>query len=408
MLCDLFYLPFEHGSRSLQIINEFYWLKSNATVLVSSLKRGQDISTAKPEVQEWFQRADKFYKICQSVIELARKIATCANKELCYDLYSYVWDMAGVVILLSAFIKWLGMIILQIPQCPNHSFISLCLSPALGFFPSNINSYTQGSYTWFSKGWRETFSSGDQEPWVFRGGLTADLQRLIPIDAGNDLFIYKLPDSPTATFYSIRPYSHLDEQEVYAICHKTCRDGSDCSDLFPANLQTIPADRLVGPFVTLNPELCLVLHNNDNQLIGYACAALDTKQFYLKQEMCWLPEMREKYPLSLCDASDLMPTANDSINHFHNFKFEYPPEVLNTHPSIITCCILKEHANDDSSLAKRLITVLLAALRSNGSFAAHVCINTTDQYMHQFYSKLGFVDVYEDAGNARTYLGRHF
>lgn len=108
LLCDLFYLPFEHGSRSLQIINEFYWLKSNATVLVNSFKKGQDISTAKPEVQEWFQRADKFYNICQSVIVLAKKIAMCANKELCYDLFSYVWDMAGVVILLCAFIKWLG------------------------------------------------------------------------------------------------------------------------------------------------------------------------------------------------------------------------------------------------------------------------------------------------------------
>jgi hypothetical protein len=28
----------------------------------------------------------------------------------------------------------------------------------------------------FSKGWKETFMSGEQEPWVFRGGLTADLQ----------------------------------------------------------------------------------------------------------------------------------------------------------------------------------------------------------------------------------------
>lgn len=109
LLCDLFYLPFEHGSRSLQIINEFYWLKSNATVLVNSYKKGQDLSTAKPEVQEWFQRSDKFHNICQSVIELAKKIGSCANKELCYDLFSYVWDMAGVVILLCAFIKWLGM-----------------------------------------------------------------------------------------------------------------------------------------------------------------------------------------------------------------------------------------------------------------------------------------------------------
>lgn len=51
LLCDLFYLPFEHGSRSLQIINEFYWLKTNASVLVSSYKKGQDISSAKPEVR---------------------------------------------------------------------------------------------------------------------------------------------------------------------------------------------------------------------------------------------------------------------------------------------------------------------------------------------------------------------
>lgn len=40
-------------------------------------------------------------------MNLAKKIATCANKELCYDLYSYVWDMAGVITLLCAFIKWL-------------------------------------------------------------------------------------------------------------------------------------------------------------------------------------------------------------------------------------------------------------------------------------------------------------
>lgn len=51
LLCDLFYLPFEHGSRSLQIINEFYWLKTNASLLVSSYKKGQDISSAKPEVK---------------------------------------------------------------------------------------------------------------------------------------------------------------------------------------------------------------------------------------------------------------------------------------------------------------------------------------------------------------------
>lgn len=199
---------------------------------------------------------------------------------------------------------------------------------------------------------------------------------------------------------------HLDEAEVYDICHKTCRDGSDCTELFPDHLQTIPADRLIGPFVTINPELCLVLQNVDNHLAGYACAALNAKQFYQNQEMCWFPEMRQKYPLSLLDSPSLTPTASDSINHFHNFKYEYPQEVLNSHPSIMVCSVLKEHCNGDSS--KRLVTVLLAALRSNGSSGVHVCINCTDHYMHDFYKKIGFTQIFEDATNGRVYLGRNF
>lgn len=59
LLCDLFYLPFEHGSRSIQIINEFYWLKTNACVLVSSYKKGQDLASAKPEVSGWAPEAHR-------------------------------------------------------------------------------------------------------------------------------------------------------------------------------------------------------------------------------------------------------------------------------------------------------------------------------------------------------------
>lgn len=132
LLCDLFYLPFEHGNRALQLLNEFNWLKSNAFVLVTTpaYKKGTDLANAKPEVQEWFQRSERFYRLCQLVINLARKMATCSNRELCYELFSYVWDIAGVITLLTGFVKWLG----------------------LGYFPPTINNFTQGSYTWFSEG----------------------------------------------------------------------------------------------------------------------------------------------------------------------------------------------------------------------------------------------------------------
>ena len=33
LLCDLFYLPFEHGRQGLLILQEFHWLKSNAHVI---------------------------------------------------------------------------------------------------------------------------------------------------------------------------------------------------------------------------------------------------------------------------------------------------------------------------------------------------------------------------------------
>ena len=56
-------------------------------------------------------------------------------------------------------------------------------------------------------GIREAFQSGDHEPWVFRGGLTADLLRLMPVDTGNDLFLYQYPDHPTNLVYKMRPYT---------------------------------------------------------------------------------------------------------------------------------------------------------------------------------------------------------
>lgn len=141
LLCDLFYLPFEHGKQGLQLLNEFQYLKTNANVLSGSKKSSYDDD---PEVQEWFRRSDKLLKLGDSIFLLTRKIASCVNRELCYDLFTYAWEISSVISIYIAYVKWL----------------------ALGKFPLSSNSYTQGSYTWFSKGWKETFMSGEQEPWV--------------------------------------------------------------------------------------------------------------------------------------------------------------------------------------------------------------------------------------------------
>lgn len=68
-----------------------------------------------------------------------------------------------------------------------------------------------------------------------------DFQRLIPVDRGTDLYLYKAPDIPNTQTYTIRPYRTTDEAAVYKICTMTFRDGLSAADEF-ARLPDLPGD----------------------------------------------------------------------------------------------------------------------------------------------------------------------
>ncbi|TDG42928.1 hypothetical protein AWZ03_010633 [Drosophila navojoa] len=397
-LCDLFFLPFEHGSRGLKLLTEFQWLKVNANVLLQDRIVGPDATKAiKPEVSEWLQRAELFGKMCGGVQELLLKISYCKNKEICHDLYSYVWDISGAVSLLNGYVKWL----------------------ALGQFPPNMATYTEGSYTWFSKGWKEAFMSGEQEPWVFRGGLTADLQRLMPVDSGNDLFVYKLPEQPTANYYLLRPYQSSDESDVNKICTRTYLQWQSEQDedeiLMPAQLIDIVADVLVGAHLVLHPEFCLVAYDKSDSIVGYACAALDVNVFMRDTEICWLTELREKYPKDLLDiitngsSSKSQKVIARFVESVHSKVDEAcPPEVCGSFPAVICAATLREAEQYDNGITKRMLTVLLAALRANGCFGVHARVPDHDREQLNFYTKIGFIEIYRDDDKKNIYLGRRF
>ncbi|XP_017790450.1 PREDICTED: protein O-GlcNAcase [Habropoda laboriosa] len=355
LLCDLFYLPFEHGGQGIQLLQEFNWLKSNAHVVMRKSKEDENVSQS--DIEEWHARAAKLNDMCNAVNRLFQRLTYCNNRELLYDLYSYVWDMRGVVSLLNSYVKWL----------------------AFGRYPSSMTTFTQGSYTWFSNGWKETFMSGDQEPWVFRGGLTADLQRLIPVDSGNDLFVYKAPEVPSSKIYTIRPYLVSDEDSVYAVYNKI----SGCVT------SSAVADRFVGGFLTLSPELCMVVED-ESGIVGYALAALNVKSYNQKLAVSWIPELRMKYALE-DNINELPQDVQDAIQYFHSFVPEVSEQLCRQHPSKLLCAILPSVT--DQSVPKRLITCILAALRANGSFGVHTTMSNTDKEAHEFYSKLGFVDL---------------
>ncbi|KAG8237502.1 hypothetical protein J437_LFUL017536 [Ladona fulva] len=275
----------------------------------------------------------------------------------------------------------------------------------------------------FSKGWKEAYMSGEQEPWVFRGGLTADLQRLIPVDSSNDLFVYKAPDMPSGKMYKVRPCMPTDAASVYDVCRRTCSDGMDGSSVFN-DMPNLIGDKLVGAFLTLSPEFCFAveecgddcfddgtsLHGGNTampcRVVGYAVAALDARQFYRRLEMAWLPEMCDKYPRPEKAESESFTPAEEIIEGLHTWKEDVPDVILAQHPSLIATSILNTVL--DQSVAKHLVTILLAALRANGSFGCFTELSIRDKYTIEFYSKLGFVELGRGTREDIIYLGRTY
>lgn len=102
---DLFYLPFEHGTFAVTLLEEFHWLKTNSCI-VNNVKARQSES---PEVQEWKERAAAFEGKANKISRTFTDLTKIRNRSLVYDFYPYTSDMKGVVSLLLGFIKWLGI-----------------------------------------------------------------------------------------------------------------------------------------------------------------------------------------------------------------------------------------------------------------------------------------------------------
>ena len=141
----------------MQLLQEFNWLKVNANLVAGT--GTQSAAVDSPQVKEWHDRAQKFDGMSQALNRLFTRLTYINNRELLYELYPYVWDMRGVVALLNSYVKWLGKL------CIVFLYVQTFL---LNFFFSIA----------FNQGSKQGFLSGEQEPWVFRGGLAADLQVL--------------------------------------------------------------------------------------------------------------------------------------------------------------------------------------------------------------------------------------
>uniref|UniRef100_A0AAY4E1M5 Protein O-GlcNAcase n=1 Tax=Denticeps clupeoides TaxID=299321 RepID=A0AAY4E1M5_9TELE len=346
LLAELFYLPYEHGPKAMQMLKEFNWLRANSSV-VSVNSKNKDPEKSWQSVLEWRSRAEKFEEMCSSVIQMFTRLSNSANRTILYDLYPYVWDIKSIISMVKSFVQWLG--------CRSQSSAQ--------------------------------FLSGDQEPSAFRGGLAGEFQRLLPIDGANDLFYQPPPSLPTSKIYSIRPYYPKDETAIYKICKEMYTEACDSTPFFDQEPDLI-GDRLVGGFLTLSPDYGFVLEDEEG-ICGYALGTVDVKPFVNKCKMSWIPFMQEKY--NKPDGEKELSEAEKMMLSFHEEEEGLPESFLSNFPSLIKVDI---HAKvTDPSVAKSMMGCLLSSLKANGSHGAFCEVREIDKRMLDFYSKLGCFEV---------------
>lgn len=104
LLAELFYLPYEHGPKAVQMLKEFNWLRANSSVVSVNCKRKET-----EKVAEWRARAEKFEEMCCSVIHMFTRLSNSANRTILFDLYPYIWDIKSIISMVKSFVQWLGM-----------------------------------------------------------------------------------------------------------------------------------------------------------------------------------------------------------------------------------------------------------------------------------------------------------
>ncbi|XP_033757465.1 protein O-GlcNAcase-like isoform X2 [Pecten maximus] len=355
LLVDLFYLPFEHGTQGVQMLQNLRWVKCNAHVVTQPQKK-------QPEVAEWMEKADAFLNDVKKVQAMAKRLYEVPNVSLAHTIFPYVWDILGVLETCAAYVAWL--------RCSNL--------------------------------YKEAFSCGDSEPWVFRGGLQGEFERLLPTRSACDLYYMQPPEVIIRNQYHYRPYKCSDESAVYQICLQTCDDGMDGTEVFP-DMPELIGDRILGAMTTLSPENCFVVED-DVGVCGYAVGTLSARQLQERAKIAWIPAMKEKYPLV---QKDQPSPADEVIASFHNEQRCIPETVLQKYQSAVRVDFIPNRVVD-YSVPKRLLACALNAIKSSGSEGVHVEMNVGDKCMIDHYRRIGFFPITLQPQDPEdvVYLGR--
>ncbi|XP_013874525.1 protein O-GlcNAcase isoform X2 [Austrofundulus limnaeus] len=375
LLVGLHYLPHEHGSSAQKLLQDLTWLKTNCHLVSTSGKKSPP-----QKVDEWRGRASRFLSLCEEIAQLHCSVVGGANRAVLYDLYPYVWDLRNTALVTKAFISWLDGRVLS--------------------DSSSLGSW-RNCFHWCGKTTGGDVLGVDSEPWVFKGGVSGEVQMLLPVGSSSELFTHPPPLFPTSRLYNIRPYHNKDKVELYRMVrqlHLRTQGDQESSMAHP----DIVGDRCLGPCLALSPEYSFILED-ELGVCGCVLGILEVRSFAKRCQASWIPAMRDKYPPK---GNNAHANTQDLVRLMEEDQGEYPDSLLYHFPSQLRLDALPELV--DVSVSRTLIAALLIALKANGSQGVFCEVQPTDHQRLEFLTKLGFLEILRGEARSRegVVLGR--
>ena len=128
MLYHMYWLPYAHGPKAQNMLDEFAWLKTTAHI-IKNIDFGQDIAidhspmssssstsstssaieSRSPFAVEWIRRASQYTAGCKKVFKMLDKWTYVKNRELFFDLNPYLNNAQVILRAANRYLKWVSI-----------------------------------------------------------------------------------------------------------------------------------------------------------------------------------------------------------------------------------------------------------------------------------------------------------
>jgi ribosomal protein S18 acetylase RimI-like enzyme len=185
----------------------------------------------------------------------------------------------------------------------------------------------------------------------------------------------------------IRPYEVFDLPGMYRVCLLTGASGQDATAQYrdPDLLPHIYA----GPYPAADPTLSFVATDEEG-VLGYIVATADSHGFDAWLEKNWWPPLRDRYPRSLTTDPGDGTLDWQRVGRLHTTRPSGPDALYDRYPAHLHIDILAR--GQGTGLGRRLMGVLLDALRERGVRGLHLSVGAGNPGARAFYLKLGFTE----------------